>query len=109
MYEFIVSLLKGVWNLIRRIWVGIVAFTRHIVMFFRNPKILNELSQNRDAIAVSIKQQLETGDYEVVNCLFDRETNNLINPESDAEIISADDLDYATESKFGNKDMIVLH
>ena len=102
------SLLKAVWDKIKKQAVYVLRFLTNIVAFFKDPNRLGKLKENKDRIAVAIKEKLDNGDYEVVNCLFDKEQAELVDPEEDAEVISASELDEETLAQFKEKDMLVL-
>jgi len=106
MFEAIINALKAIWSFIKKIVLKVVYFAMNIVSFFRDEKRLEKLKADKDLIAVAIKERLATGNYQVVNCLFNKETYTI--DEEDAVVISADGIDEETESKFGTKDMIVL-
>ena len=105
MTDFI-ELLRKAWEFVKKIILKIVDFAKNIVSFFRNPERLNKLKEDRDLIAVSIKENLENGQYKVVNCLYDKVLDDIV--ETDAVGIGAEKLDKETKQKFGNKDMIIL-
>ena len=106
MFEAIINALKAIWSFIKKIVLKVVSFVMNIVSFFRDEKRLEKLKADKDLIAVAIKERLATGNYQVVNCLFNKETDTI--DEEDAVVISADGIDEETESKFGTEDMIVL-
>lgn len=108
MFEIIVEALKAIWNLLKKIFVKICSFVANIVSFFRDRDRLNKLKEDSDRIAVSIKEKLDSGEYNVVNCLFDKSTNEVVDAETDALVVTAEDLDAETQQKFGDKDMIVI-
>lgn len=108
MLETIKELLCKAWNFIKKVVLKIVSFFCNIVAFFKDPSRLSKLKEDQNRIAVSIKEKLASGDYQVVNCLFDKSTDELVNPETDAQVISADEIDEETESQFNGKEMMVL-
>lgn len=108
MFEEIKSLLAEVWEWIKKIVVAIISFARNIISFFRDRNRLRKLQEDQNRIAVSIKEKLENGDYQVVNCLYDKEESKLVTPEEDAEVITSEKLDADTKRNFSGKDMIVL-
>ena len=108
MFEAIKRLLKAVWNFIKKIVLKLVSFVRNIVSFFRDPSRLRKLQEDKNKIAVAIKERLDSGEYQVVNCLYDQSTNDLVTPNEDAVVMSAEELDAETMSKFGDKDMMVI-
>jgi len=107
MFELIWEALKKIWEYIEKIVVKVLNFFKHIVDWFQDPERLRKLKSNKDIIAVSIREKLESGDYNVVNCLFNKKTNQ-IEEISDAVCITAEELDAETQKQFGDKDMIVL-
>lgn len=108
MFDIIMDALQAVWDYLKKIWVKICSFFGTIVSFFKNPERLRKLKEDRNNVAVAIKEKLDTGEYQVVNCLFNKEEGKLVNPEEDAEIIQAENLDAQTMQNFGDKDMLVL-
>ena len=109
MLELIMEALKAVWNWIKKIFLKILNFFNNIVNWFMDPERLKKIQENKDIIAVAIKQNLENGNYNVVNCLFDTNRGEIVDYETDAVIIEAEQLDSETLRAFGNKDMIVLN
>ena len=105
---FFLELLRSIWDFIKRIFVRVINFTRNIVSFFKDPNRLRKLKEDSNKIAVSVKQNLDNGNYKVVNCLFDKSSNTVVDLENQAIGIEAEDLDASTEECFGGKDMIIL-
>ena len=108
MLTLIKKALRAIWDLIKRIVLHICRFFANIVGFFKNPSRLEKLRQDKDVIAVAIKENLDSGNYQVVECLFNKETGNIVNPEEDAQIIEAEDIDTDTEHRFDGKEMVIL-
>ena len=109
-WEHCFALLKTApsWDQIKKIVVAIISFVRDIVSFFRDPDRLKKLQEDQNRIAVSIKGKRKNGDYQIVNCIYDRAKEELVAPEEDAVLITGKQLDAETKKAFGNKDMIVL-
>ena len=107
MWEAIKRLLADVWDLVKKIFVAIFSFIENIRNFFRDPSRLRKLQENQNCIAVSIKEKLDNGDYQVVNCLYDKEDERLVSPETDCEAVTSQKLDKETKDAFGRKSMIV--
>lgn len=107
--SYFIELLKAIWNKIKKFFVKVLNFAKNIINFFRNPERLNKLKEDRDLIAVSIKENLENGQYKIVNCLYDKVLEDVVEVETDAVGIEAEKLDKDTKQKFGNKDMIILN
>ncbi len=108
MFELIKSLLAPVWEWIKKIIVVIISFFDNIRSFFRDRNRLRKLQESQNRIAVAIKEKLDNGDYQVVNCLYDKADEKLVDPEEDAEVITAEKLDAETKKCFGRKNMVVL-
>jgi hypothetical protein len=98
--------LKAVWDFLKKIAVKVLNFVKNIKNWFLDPVRLIKLEENRNLLAASIKERLDSGNYNVVNCLFDKEKNELI--EEDTVIIQCEQLDNETLSAFKDKDMIIL-
>lgn len=96
------------WEWIKKIVVAIISFVDNIVSFFRDHNRLRKLQENQNRIAVSIKGKQKNGDYQILNCLFDKAEKKLVEPEEDAVLITGQQLDAETKRAFGSKDMIVL-
>lgn len=108
MFQLIKETLAEIWDFLKKIVLRIISFFKNIVGFFKNPTRLRELQQNRNNIAVVIKEKLADGNYQVVNCLFNKEEGTLVNPEEDALVMTSGELDNTTQTQFKGKDMIVL-
>ena len=108
MLEAIKALLRKVWEWIKKIFLRIVSFFVNIVGFFKDPSRIRKLEEDENRIAVSIKEKLDNGDYQVVNCLYDKQDATLVTPEEDCVVITSQELDAETQANFGNKEMLVL-
>lgn len=106
--SFFIELLNAIWSFIRRIFFKVVNFFRNIVAFFKDPERLRKLHQDSNLMAISIKEKLDNGNYRVVNCLFDKSDNKVVDMKNHALGIEAEYMDNETANYFGNKDMIVL-
>lgn len=105
----ILNSLKNVCNFIVKLFVRCLNFVKNIFSFFKDPKKRKELQRNKNAVAVSIKQKLHDGDYNVVDCLFDKQKEEIIaTEEGDIQELEAKELDKETQDMFGEKEMIVL-
>lgn len=104
----IVDRARAIWDYIKKIAIKVLKFFNNIVSFFKDRNRLEKLKDNKDLLAVAIKENLENGNCNVVNCLFDKETNEIVDYEENAQGITAESLDSETKRHFGNKDMIVL-
>ena len=106
--DSIKKLLEDVWKLIQKTIVQVFNFFKNIVTWFSQPSRLEKIMRYPEIIAVAIKMNLENGDFNVANVLYDKAKDELVNPKDDAIIVTASDLDSETLSKFGNKDMLIL-
>ncbi len=93
-------------TLIKHRFYAIIEFFRDIVGWFRHPKRLIRLQNNRNLIAVAIKGKYDSGNYMITNLLFDKEANTI--DQSDAIIMESENIDSETRQKFSDKDMIIL-
>ncbi len=109
MLEAIKKALKAVWNFIKKIFLKKLNFIKNIMGWFKDPDRLEKLQENKDKyLAISIKENLDNGNYKVVNCLFDKEECELVDYQEDTISIEAENLDATTKKQFGEKEMIVL-
>ena len=108
MFEIILMALKAIWDFLKKVFVRICSFVSNILGFFKDINRVRKLQEDKNRIAVSIKEKLASGDYNVVNCLFDTLTNEVVDAQTDAEVINAEDLDADTLRNFGDKNMLVI-
>lgn len=107
--SFFIELLRKIWDVIKKFFVKVVNFAKHIKNFFKNTLRLNKLNKDKNTIAVAIKENLENGEYNIVTCLYDKEKEDITDLQTDAIGIEAEELDEETKQNFGNKDMIILN
>lgn len=104
-------LFEKLWEVLKRLgkWLRtkILNFARNIKAFFLEKKQRELLQKKKEVIACSIKEKFSNGDYGVVNCLYDTETEDVVSMDYATEV-EAERLDTETVSCFGSKDMIVL-
>lgn len=108
MTDFI-ELLRKAWEFVKKIILKIVDFAKNIISFFKDPQRLKKLKEDKNRIAISIKENLDNGQFNIVNCLYDKTTEEIVDMETDAQGIEAESLDEETKQHFGDKDMIVLN
>jgi hypothetical protein len=106
--DSIKKLLKDVWQFIKKIAVKVLKFFKDIVAWFKKPDVLEQLKNNDKIIAVSIKEKLDNGKYNVVNCLYDTEEDELVDTSKSTVVFTADSLSSKTLSEFGDKEMILI-
>jgi hypothetical protein len=95
--------------ILKKIAVKVLNFYEHIVAWFKEPARLETIKNNNNNIlAISIKEKLDNGKYNVINCLYDKEEERLIDASKHAVVFTADSLDLETLSKFGDKEMILI-
>ena len=107
--DSIEDIIMALWNYIKHIAYRILRFTNHIVNFFKDPSRLRKIQQDKDIIAVTVKKNLDNGNYNTVNCLFDKNENTVVDMEKDAIGIESEYLDDEALRHFGDKDMIILN
>lgn len=107
--SYFIELLRKAWEFIKKIFLKIVNFVTNIVSFFKDPQRLKKLQEDKNRIAISIKENLDNGQFNVVNCLYDKTMEEIVDMETDALGINAESLDEETKQHFGDKDMIVLN
>ena len=107
--SYFIELLRKAWEFIKKIFLKIVNFVTNIVSFFKDPQRLKKLQEDKNRIAISIKENLNNGQYNMLNVLYDKTTEEIIDMETDALGINAESLDEETKQHFGDKDMIVLN
>jgi hypothetical protein len=107
-FDSIVNVVMAIWDYIKHIFQKVLRFTANIVSFFKDPNRLRKLQEDRNKIAVTVKNNLDNGNYNTVNCIFDKTTNEVIDMEECAIGIESEELDEETQNHFGNKPMIVL-
>lgn len=112
LFDAIAEFFRAIWSFIKRMVVGIINFFQNIASWFKTPRKLQMLKQNRKLLAVSIKRNLEDNNYNVINCLYDTEKEDIVGEydvsNQDAAGLEASGLDSETKKHFGNKDMIIL-
>lgn len=107
--DFFIELARGIWDCIDHAFKAILNFAHHIVGFFKNPSRLKKLKEDRNLMAIAIKENLANGNYKTVNCLFNKATNKVEDEDyQEALGIESNDIDSETEQTFGDKAMIVL-
>ena len=109
--NIITSIFSAIWNFL--VSVGRIiknAFLKFmdVLGFFKNPSRMNELKRNKQALAVSIKENLSSGRFNVVNCLYDRSTDEVIDMNTNSAGYENSSFDSRLSNAFGDKDMVVL-
>ena len=88
--------------------VEVFSFTLDLIEEFFTSD--SNLLEDPDKLAISVKQRLNNGDYNVVNCFYDKAKETVVEVEKKPkmQLIEAKKLDKESEEYFGDKDMIVL-
>lgn len=108
MFDVIWEFIQNVWDSIKKFYYNIISFRQHIISFFKDPVRLEQIQNNKNNIAVTIREKLKNGDYTVVNTLFNTDTGEVVDYQNCAEANIAPELDAETNRNFGGKDMMVL-
>lgn len=112
MLDWIWELIADAWNWVKRKFVEIINFVNNIVSWFKDPRRIEKLRREKNIVAVAIKRNLDSGNYNVINCLFDKNEGKVVGEHNEenhyAEGIESMALDSDMNEKFGDKDMIVL-
>lgn len=106
--NYFVKLLRSIRQSIKKFFVKVLNFMKNILSFFRNRNRLRKLKEDSDIMAISIKDNLNNGNYHIVNCLYNKELEEITDLEEDTIGIETEQLDNQTKNYFGNKNMIVL-
>ncbi|MCL6591955.1 MAG: hypothetical protein K6U80_18650 [Firmicutes bacterium] len=104
--EAIKNALKKIWEYIKKIFVKIIQFVENIANWFRSPERLRHIRDNKNNLPVVIKEILASGNYNVINCLYNQEKEEI--DDYQAEVVEGEKCDNDTLRYFGNKTMIVL-
>lgn len=111
--------LRKVWDKLVKIFIAIVNFFEHIISWFKEiyKKVVKK-RPNALPIALKIKENIETGNYNtynaglkeerehIVKTFFDHDTGEILTDAT--EVICFEKLDAETKKQFGNKEMLVL-
>jgi hypothetical protein len=119
MLDTLISFFKRAWDFIKKIAVAIFNFFANIVNWFKaRYNRIKQKHPNIKAVSIKLKSLMDQGQYNeisiglddnkdyIANTFYDESTGEII--EEETEIIKTENLDEATKSRFGNKEMIVL-
>lgn len=109
--ENLSSIFSSIWQSLKQIGkvIKILFLTfKNIIMFFKDPGRLTKLRENRNLLAICLKERQSNGEYNVVECLYDEQTEEIVGAQYHSLGISTHNLDNVTKQNFGNKDMIIL-
>jgi len=105
------DIFSAIWDLLcglGRIIYSIILSFKNIVMFFKDPSRLALLNENKNLLAISLKEKQSNGEYNVINCLFDEKREKIISAECNSQGINTKYFDEETLQSFADKDMIIL-
>ncbi|WP_461830195.1 hypothetical protein [Aquifex sp.] len=106
MMDYIVNLLRSIWNAIKKIFRKILNFFNDIVDWFR-AKIHKYIDKPYiKAVAVRIDDALKNGNYRIVKCFYDTKKGKII--DEDLEGIEAEQLDDYAQDIFKDKPVVIL-
>lgn len=79
----------------------------NVIKFFKQPDILAKLRENKNFIAVVMKQNEMDGSIKVICCVFDKVKSDVVDVEH-AKCFHARMLDADLLEAFGDKPMVIL-
>ena len=104
MFTAIWEALKSAWNYLKKLWVKLLNWINNIVSWFRRPERIKKIEKNSNLVAATLKERLANGDYEVCNCLYDMETEEI----KEGEIIKTEELEQKAKNMFKNKNLVII-
>lgn len=111
-FSLVGNFFRNLWNMLceigKAIYQKIVSFAKNVLSFFQKPSRLKVLEQHKETIAVTIKENLNNGNVQLINCLYDTKKEEVVNYEEDAYGYECEQMDPELARNFGNKDMIIL-
>lgn len=85
-----------------------ILYADEILGFFKQPEINSSLRQNKNLVAVAIKETGKNGTIHIIATLFDKEKNDVSDFDKKAVAWNAKKIDNQLAQLFGDKEMIVL-
>ena len=111
-FSLVGNFFRNLWDMLcnigKTIYQKIVSFVKNVVSFFQKPSRLEQLEQHKEYIATVIKENLDNGKVRIINCLYDKNKEKVVNYEEDAIGYELEQMDSELARNFGNKDMIIL-
>lgn len=107
-WDKVVSFFKRAWEAIKAFgrWLkGVIIRLTELLKDFLE-KCLNKLKGNKNLVAVTIKENLGNGNFNTVTCIFNKETEEIIEDKNSVAHENST-MDSDLEKNFGDKDMIV--
>jgi predicted membrane protein len=106
MVQLIFMLLKFAFDWVTYLIIAIVRWMVEIYKWYKDQKRLELLEEDKNRLAITVKEKLDTGDYRVVNCLFDQKKEEFV--DNQVQVYDTKKLDDELKAQFGNKDMLIL-
>ncbi len=117
--EFIISVLKGVWGVVKKFFVRLFEYGKFVIDYF-SIRERDQKYNNPSVLAAVVKVRLDEGEYNtvtcldlekgkyhVVSCFYDQSKGEVVDAQ-DIQYVSADELDEETENKFNGKELLIL-
>ena len=117
--EFILSVLKGVWGVVKKFFVRLFEYGKFVIDYF-SIRERDQKYNNPSVLAAVVKVRLDEGEYNtvtcldlekdkyhVVSCFYDQSKGEVVDAQ-DIQYVSADELDEETENKFNGKELLIL-
>lgn len=98
---------KDIFSVIKCEKVDTLAMS-NVIKFFKQSDILEKLKENKDFIAVAMKQNETDGSFKIACCIFDKAKSNILDMEH-VKCFHAKMLDRDLQEAFGDKEMIILN
>lgn len=111
-WNSIISWFEKLWRELaeigKKIFKYVLRFAVNIVSFFKKTEQRELLKSNKNILPIVLKEKLANGRYNVINCLFDTEKDDVVNIKRLGMGYECEEFDSELTNKFGNEDMIVL-
>lgn len=78
-----------------------------VIKFFKDSDRLSKLRENKNFVAVAMKEKQSDGSFKVVCCIYDKEKEVVVDIEN-ASCYHTKNIDKDLQEAFGDKSMIVL-
>ncbi len=104
--DFYVKMANQLWGYINKIFVEVLSFSENIIGYFN--QLLSGRKLDKDVLALSIKENLDNGNYRTVNCLYNQKKGEVIDLTKSSIGIDSHKIDQQTREAFGERNMIIL-
>lgn len=103
---------KAIWENLKKLYkivkILIIKFVQNILEYFKDPDRLKKMAENKNIIAVAIKENLDNGNFNVINCLYDKKTETVVDIKKNALGYENTRMDTKLLEAFNGKDQLVL-